>query len=644
MDVAKYRALFIEDAREHLGELSRLLVQAEKAGEPGGIIQEVFRHVHSIKGMAATMGYDPIAVLAHRLEDVVSERRHATARLETSTVDLVLRAVDALAAQVECIADGRSLEEPFGLLRELTELQETHAQENTGSPVTAPKTETAIADEKKEAEGDFLDVYVRLSDICSSPSVRAFLLHRKLGTVGGLLAATPTMDAIRGNPNSGRELHFRFADSRRRVQIERILAQSPDIERISLTTHVDPPSPAEQKKKAPLAPSASAERGVDGVQMSVTVRVRTDVLDDLIDTLGALFIDRERLHMSLGESASHDVRAALDDIGGRIRQVHEKIMAVRMTPMRTVIDRYPRLVRDLSQSLGKIVELQIEGDDIELDRAILEVLDTPLIHIIRNAVDHGIEHPAERVERGKAPGGRLRIAARRDRGTIFLEVEDDGRGIDTAFVRQEAMRRGVVDDATLASMHDEEVLLLLCTPGFSTKGEVSDISGRGVGMDIVRDQVESLGGGLSILSRVGEGTRIILRVPLTLAIIPVLVLESSGMNLAVPVAKVLGVRDFDPLARAAVMYQDAAVELVLLSDVLGLPRSSKQSQVLLIDQGVRVVGMLVDRIVEHLDVVVKPLGAPLERLEYFSGATILGDGRPVLILDPPKILRLRRAA
>ncbi|HET6344382.1 MAG TPA: chemotaxis protein CheA, partial [Myxococcota bacterium] len=431
--------------------------------------------------------------------------------------------------------------------------------------------------------------------------------------------------------------------------VRQVLANVPDVEAVTFDA-------GERAVTAIAAPEPPATgRGADASgEMSkslATLRVRADLLDDIMDSIGELFIARERLRLLAGDAIHPDLRSAVDGLGNRIRQLHDQVIQARMTPMRTLTDRYPRLVRDLCRSLGKDVELEVRGRDIEIDRAILDNLDAPLIHTLRNAVDHGIEAAAVRAGRRKPAAGRVTISATRDRDSVLVMVEDDGAGLDPERLREVAVARGLISAEQAAALSLRDAHFLICLPGFSTKSEVSDISGRGVGMDVVAERIEALGGSLVIESERERGTRFIFRLPQTLAIIPVLLVRSGGSTFAVPIAKVVAVREAveevlpQPDGSRYLAYQHGLLPIVSLAGLLRLQRvGGPEPLVVVLEVGPDLHALGIDGVVGYREVVVKSLGEPLESLEWFAGATLLGDGQPILILDVARTLKLRSAA
>ncbi|MEL6543070.1 MAG: chemotaxis protein CheA [Myxococcota bacterium] len=631
MDMDKYRALFIEESREHLSELSRLLAGLEKNPEPSATVDECFRHIHSVKGMAASMGYDPIANLAHRFEDGVDTYRGTQRAPSGEVVDLFLRGVDALVDQVESIAAKQALDEHIDLLRELSSVLSQELEPPQSAPTHVPVPPSAGP----------VTLIVELEEDTNAPAVRAFLVYRKLDGLVNVLECEPPLSQIRSGGFSGRTVRFSLDGEIDAGAILEEVKSVPDVKSAVLETRS-----ADEPNEVEPVPSEEVKRSRPVVESS-TVRVRVDILDRLIDGVGELFIVREQLRNLLDEGGNPELRSALGSLESRIRDLHGQVLAVRMTPLRTLTDRYPRIVRDLARNLSKDVDVVVDGDEIELDRAILEALDTPFLHTLRNAVDHGIEPPDERIESGKANPAKLSLSASRDRDTVVVTIADDGRGLDADRLRDVAVERGLMTRTQADALTAREAHFLICLPGFSTKAEVSDVSGRGVGMDVVRGKIEGLSGTLDIESEPGVGTQFIFRLPLTLAIINALLIEVQGRRFAIPVAKVVAVREVgdDGVEEAGgaryLSFRHTLAPIYPLGEVLGLGSQRDAEQVVVFEDGRDLAAVAVERIVGYQEIVVKPLGEPLDRMESFSGATILGDGEPILILDLVALLRTR---
>lgn len=654
--MSKYKALFVEESREHLSELNRLLVVLEGSGEPAPLIDDIFRHAHSIKGMAASMQYDAIVTLAHRIEDVVGARRASGGGFERQLIDLLLRGVDALSSQVETVEADREIDAHDDLVNELVEASTPDstppeperkrstkkAAEKASNPKEREQSKTTSrpASASEPARGA-RTVSVTLDGECKTPGVRLFLVHKKLAELASVVSCVPSLDDMKRGQVAGRWAQFTVGPGQDDGALRDALLRVGEVEAVEIAT-------ADEVAVGP-APRAQ-EAAVDAAVSSATVRVRTDTLDSLIDNVGELYILRERLENLLAEAVEPELRTTLDTLSAQIREVHSQVLTVRMTPMRTLTGRYPRMVRDLARSLGKEVELEIEGAEIELDRAVLDGLDSPLVHTLRNAVDHGIESADERLKSGKPEAGTIRIVASRDRDTVVVVIEDDGRGLDAEALRQHAVDNGLMAAAQAEALSARDCYFLICAPGFSTKAEVTGVSGRGVGMDAARAKIESFGGSLDIESEKGRRTRFIFRLPLTVAIINALLVDAGRRLFAIPVSKVVAVRDAtedtikEAGGRVYLSFRHALAPVFPLWELLQLHSDERPEHIVVIEDGRDLIAVSVDRVVGYHEVVVKPLGDPLDRLELFAGATILGDGQPILILDLPKAVRMRAAA
>ena len=535
MDMSQYRDLFLAEAREHLQNMSELITEFESSPPDQEKINALFRSAHSLKGMAASMDYGPVADLAHRMEDLITRIRGGEFSFGGRVSSLLLEGVDLLALFIDDIAAGR----PFS--SDITPLSGRFADFNPSS----------------EAEG----------------------------------ATPPAIYTAPGKPTVARP------------------------ERISEPIH--------------------------------TVRVRTEILDRLIDTTGELFTNRYRLQSITEVLDAPRLKETLNDLGRLLRELHLMVMQARLVPFARLADRFPHVVRDLARQRGKELSFIIEGREVELDRRVLEELADPLLHILRNAVDHGIEAPEKRKVAGKQSVGRIRLSAYRDRDLAVIEVEDDGRGMDPDRLVETAVARGLISAEQGAALSPGEAFMLTCLAGFSTAEEVTDISGRGVGMDAVRATVQSMGGSLAIESVAGLGSRIILRLPVRIAIINVLLVATGDCRVALPVSSVmrtLEIKREEMLfrdRRPYLLLDDEEVPLLSLSRILGLPEQRDKGgfiPVIIARFKGKVSGLLAERVLGQREIHVKPIGRPLNRMSGLAGGGILGDGEVVFVLDPATLL------
>ena len=534
MDMSHYRELFISESREHLRTFNELIVALEKDAEDRENIDALFRMAHSIKGMAAAMGYEELATLAHKIEDLMDKVRKKIFPFAPAIADLLLEGSDFLDAMLSDIEANVTVERDFSRLVE--------------------KLVGYVHGEKKE----------------------------------------------------------------------------------------EVPPPPEEEKGA--APSEKRETRPEPPQ---TIRVRTDVLDSLINITGELISNKNRL-MNIGkDSSSAPLNEALAELGKLLQGLHNEVLNVRMMPFASISDRFPRIIRDLAQKSGKDVSFDIEGKEIELDRGILEQLSDPLVHLLRNAVDHGLETGAERRLSSKEEQGRIRLSVSREKDQVIVAIEDDGRGMDPAKLIASALDKGLIKPEEARGLSPREAFLLTCIPGFSTAQEVTDVSGRGVGMDVVRSTIRSLGGSLAIDSEVGRGSRIALKLPLTIAIINVLLVKCANLTLAVPVTRILrtleiGRSEITTRGKQKYIYlDDEAIPLVSMNRIFGIQAASPPGPGIPLFVGEvkgRRVGLVVDRFLGQQEVFVKSLGRPLGKMKGLAGGAILGNGEVVFILDIANIL------
>ncbi len=660
VDLSKYLSLYVAEAGEHLAGFARDLVLLEEAARTGlgasarDAIDSCFRHAHSVKGMSGSMQLDGIGALAHRAEDLVDVFRRDPARLDAPAVDVLLAAADVLQDMVQLAATGANPPADAATMERLAEV--TRRLDRDAAPPEAPPA----AGPTREASDDGaqrrpdappapvvrplrrITAEVEIAGSCPVPAVRAFLVVKKLGALGAVAKATPSVDDLRAGRIPGKKLAVLLDTAEPLQAIERALAQISDIAAVTLREPEEEPAPA----RAP----APAARERDAAEASRTVRVRTEILDGFLDAVGELILATARIREVGKTLLPQGPRAPLDEsvdrLHGIVKDLHDKVMAVRMTPLAVVTERLPRAARDVARKLGKQVEVEVHGAEIELDRAILDELSDPLLHVLRNAVDHGIEPPHLRVLAGKPATGKILVQARRERSRVIIEISDDGKGMDPAKLRAAAVARGTLTEAQAAALADREALLLACLPGLSTAGTVTDVSGRGVGLDAVKRTVETVGGTIELESAPGAGSRVTFRLPLTVAVQPVLLVRVGDEVLGLPIAKVHGAAQvemsrLDRSRGAPVLaYAGDLVPVHDLTRLLGFPvEGARDDRAVVVAEGADGrVGLAVDALLGQQDAVLKPLGVPLDAVPGLSAVTVLGNGRPVFILDVQRLL------
>jgi two-component system chemotaxis sensor kinase CheA len=622
MSDSELRDDFLAEAGDLVQRLGEQLVALERAPDDAGLLNAVFRAFHTVKGGAGFLALEPMVQMCHHAEDLLNEARSGTVRLAPTQMDALLEALDLLGAMMEALAQAAPMPHaPDELLQRLRPPGTTVPTD----PAPAPAGD-GIGDDEFEA---LLDDLHGEGGAPGTPagggggSIDDSEFEALLDTLYGRNGApgAPTADA----PAPAVAGKAGIDDD----EFERLLDQ--------LHGQGNGPGAAAPPPTAAPAPVPPAPRAAAAPESSV--RVDTGRLDTLVNRAGELVLARNRLLSLASRSGDESLLAAAGELDRIADDLHGAVLGMRMQPVRRLFQRFPRIVRDLARQLGKQIELVLEGEDTELDRSLVEALADPLIHLLRNAVDHGLEAPAERERAGKPAGGRVKLSASQHGERIVIVVADDGRGMDPDVLRRKAVEKGVIDEAQAARLGEAESLELIFRPGFSTAGAVSDISGRGVGMDVVKTRVAELGGTLQVRSRPGHGSELELAVPLTLAIVRVLMVRVGGRMLAVPLANVEEVFELaagqDGLldGRVVAAYRGRALPLGDLAGwagVAGVPAR----HVVVVHAGHMRIGCLVHEVIGREDVMVKPLGPLFDGVAGVAGATVTGDGRLALVLDP----------
>ena len=623
----QYLDLYLAEAQEHLDTLNRGILDLESGGG-GGSLDEAFRAAHTIKGMSAMMGHDAVAAVAHRLEDRLDEVRAGRVEVDPELIDELLAGADALARAIDEAATGGGDADD--------DASETAAADSDLAPATAvPDVEAP--------EGTDWVVGVVLSDDCQLKAARAVLIARSVARVCSVLATQPIAfdDAFDG------EMRLFIDGIVDPVELEETIRAAGEVEVVEVRAVGESAATAGagDSGRPGSAPEAERQRsaGVEGVTGAHHVRVDRRQLIDLADGMGDLGILVGRLER-LAADAPVTLRDVVEDVGRRVRELQSTIMALRMVPAGLVFDRLPRVVRDTARSLGKEVDFRLEGRDIELDREILEELVDPLVHLLRNAIDHGLEDREARIAAGKPPRGRLELRVTREQSSVLIEVADDGRGVARDKVLERSRTLGLITPDRPQDLSDEDVLRLLSQPGFSTAEGVSSVSGRGVGMDAVVTRIRTLGGGVSLRSVDGKGSTFSLRLPITLALIQALRVRVGEEDYAIPLTHVREALDLEKERvvrrgeREVVRYRGKDVELVRLRSVLGSAAEGSETEAVVTELADRRAALAVDRLVGREPIVVKGFDAAVGTLKVFSGAALLADGRPALVLDPISLI------
>jgi len=629
MDLSQYAELFLAESREHLSACNQLLLEWERSPANLAPVGGLFRAVHTVKGMAATMGYARVTDLAHRAENLLDLVRRGGRPATDDLLQLLFRARDALEHAVELSVVGR--EDEIDVAEVVADLEGAAAHLGPHPPAPSPRSGEGErgGEVPPVAVGRLVQVTLRAE--APLKGGRALLVIKKAQAVGPVQAVTPPESAFEADEFDGR-FSFRIGGAAGVAEIERAVRAAGEVEHV--TVGGEERRPASGADSLPAAPETKSRH----------IRVDLGRLDGLMDLIGELVTVRGRLN----ELAAYARDPAIDDVAIQVsrlsRELQAEIIQARMTPVWQVFDRFPRLVRDLARELGKQVAFRVEGKEIELDRAILDELGDPLLHLLRNAVDHGVESQAERRRRGKKPEAEIVLAAVRERASVAISVSDDGRGIDRKSILERAKRDGVVDPHAEA-LTDDQLLRVLARPGFSTAEAVTSVSGRGVGIDVAVTRIRALGGSIEIRSVEGKGTTFVMRLPVTLAIVRALIAGVGAERYALPLTYVSETVEFGVQAtttvegREAIVLRDRVVPLVHLRRLLGVSGDAPtRCPIIVLEMGERRSGIVVDGMLGQQEIVVKGFDAPQGTLPVFSGATIMGDGVPALILDAGGLL------
>ncbi|HEX4280791.1 MAG TPA: chemotaxis protein CheA [Solirubrobacteraceae bacterium] len=659
MDTSEYMPMFVAESREHLEQLNLAIVRLEENPKDRRTVEEIFRIAHSLKGMSATMGFSRIAELTHEMEDVFELLRQRTNGLPAEAIDTVFACLDALSAAVEAIeVDGQESLDPAPVVARLRSLvrPRTPEQEMARVGIADPLDHAAVI-AAQEAGARVVRVRVALSPDVLMPAVRAHMVLVALADHGEILASSPPPDGV--EQFQGSQIDAWIASDHEDETIAAYVGAVSEVLTVEVTavpaggtkaaaTSDGPPArrAVDPAKGAP-APHAvePAKRAAAPVEATVkttqtrTVRVDAERLDALMHSMGELVIHRTAVEALTANLEIEGLQHAVQELTRSSQSLQAMVMQVRMIPVDVVFLRFPRLIRDLSTKLEKEVKLELVGSETELDRTVVDALGDPLVHLVRNAVDHGLEGPEDRLAAGKPRHGTIQIAARHAGGSVVIEVRDDGNGIDPHAIARKALSLGMIDEDAAAAIDMRGAVELLFTSGFSTAEATSDISGRGVGMDAVREKIRQLGGEVVIDSTPGAGTLAQIRLPLTLAIVSALQVDVSGAPFAIPIDRIertlrLSEQTVRSVAgKPMLVLEDGVLPLLDGAEVFGDQTVADHAFVVIIRTQDRRLALAVDDLVGQRELVTRPLPEIVSDGQPVSGGAALADGRIALIVD-----------
>ena len=628
-DAARYAELFLTESRDNLVAVNEALLRLERDTRDSAAIDAAFRAVHTIKGMAGVMGYGAVADLAHDMEALLAGARDEHRGLRGDDPPLLFEAADALEAAIEASVAGRSDEVDVNAICARLRGWSTgmHAVPSTVGEFLLPP-------------GEGIGVTVTMSKDAPLRGARAMIVLQRARSLGHVVAVVPD-ERLLAEEAFEQTFAFRLKTNASRDLIAETLKAAGHVESVRV---VREPHAADRAAASLDRADTAWNAGTLKTPLQRYVRIDLRRLDGLMNLMGELVIARGRLEQSVAMHNDPALHDAAGSVSRLIAEMQTGILSSRMVPVWQVFDRFPRVVRDAARSLGKELDFTVEGREIELDRALLDQIGDPLVHLLRNAIDHGIEDPGQRVAAGKDRTGRLILSASRDRSSVVIRVTDDGRGIDRARMLARGQEEGILDPAR-TELSDEDLLKIIARPGFSTAERVTTLSGRGVGVDAVVSRVRSIGGSVELRSTLGKGTSITIRLPVTLAIIQALLARVGEETYALPLTHVRETLQLTPSVIKRVrgtqvlVLRDEVLPLLSLRQIVELPvRDPEGSQVVVLEVADRRAGLVVDQLRGQQEIVVKPIDGARGAASCFSGATILGDGVPALILEATSLL------
>ena len=691
MDVSQYLEIFIDESNEHLQSLSDQLMILEKEPENSDTINEIFRAAHSLKGMAGTMGYKRMQNLTHDMENVFSEVRNGNIKVTSDMCDVLFQCLDALESYVTNIQntqdEGTDDNEP--IIKALNsfiggneeESKETPAAKETATQAAGEGTsELTFADFEMNAVNEALkkglgvyEITVTVDENCILKAARAFLVFKNLEGHGDVIKSEPSTQDIE-DEKFDKEFTIVVVSHESMEEITEIVKNVSEIksaEAKAITTPFPETQEKEEKEEpkkeetaaAPAAPKeakkedakkstvlqqAKKAAAANNKAVSHTVRVDIDKLDVLMNLVSELIIAKNGLvSASISEEGAATANnqkftEQIEYLERVTTNLHESVMKVRMMPIEGVISKFPRMIRDLNKKLNKKMELYITGEETELDRTVLDEIGDPIMHLLRNSADHGLESAEVRAERGKPEVGSIYLNAFQEGNNVVIEVADDGNGIDVEKVKSKAVEKGTLTQEQADALTEKEAVDLLFKPSFSTSDKITDVSGRGVGLDVVKSKIEALGGDVEVKTKYGEGSTFSIRLPLTLAIIQALMVKLGDEKYAISLGSIETIEDVPVSdikyvhAKEVINLRGSVIPLIRLRDVLDIPGEAEESDtiiVVIVRKGDKLAGLVVDSLIGQMEIVIKSLGKYININRMISGATILGDGSVALIID-----------
>ncbi|MEK5255378.1 chemotaxis protein CheA [Paenibacillus sp. FSL F4-0125] len=690
MDMNQYLSMFIDESNDHLQSLNESMMGLEANPEDLSIVQVIFRSAHTLKGMAATMGFEDLASLTHQMENVLDLVRNNKLRMQDFIFDTLFKSLDALESMVEDITGGGEGKADVSAI--VSSLQAivrgeipvegggasaaaTPAAQAGETPIHLDEFQFSVLEQSIQEGHHALYVDVTIRKDCQLKAVRAYMVFDLLERSGEVVKSFPSVQDIEQEKfDQSFSLYYITQKTADQIQamimnlseIDKVTAVALDQESLKMlgqesasavsevaATAVEvetAPAPVASAKPSPTKDESNKPVAAKtGGAPSRTIRVDIERLDVLMNLFSELLIDRVRLEQLASEVQNSDLTETVEHMGRVSGDLQNIVMKLRMVPVDTVFNRFPRMVRDLAKSLDKKVDLIVTGAETELDRTVIDEIGDPLVHLLRNAVDHGIESISDRIAAGKPETGTVHLRAFHSGNHVFIEIEEDGTGIYPEKVLKSAVKKGVITQEQAANMTDEEAYQLLFAPGFSTAEVISDVSGRGVGLDVVKAKISSLGGNVTIYSSPGKGTNFSVQLPLTLSIIAAMLIRLGSEKYAIPLSSIVetGIVKNTQIrtihGNKMLEFRNSHIPLVSLSRLFSVPdydeSTEEETEIVVVRKGERLVALAVQDFIGQNEIVIKNLGKYLPEIQGISGATILGDGQVALIIDPNAFIK-----
>lgn len=663
LDIGQYINIFVEESREHLQIMNDVMLELEKNPSDLGHINEIFRVAHTLKGMSGTMGFHNMANLTHEMENLLQAARSEEISLSQEVIDILFECFDALDLSVNKIIEEGVEDEDTneGLINEIrrTLNQELVKDDATVSKALGMELDTytlEVISKASDKGSNAFRIKFTLEEACMLKSARAFIIFSELEDLGEVIYSNPSVEDIEDEKFESSFDVILITEETKEVVTKKLsgISEVKSVEidlydQNEISKEVEKHEKAQEVQKKPEStekvnkqdsakkPQASQATG----KIGKTVRVDIDRLDNLMNLVSELIIIKTRMDDLSESSSREDMGETIEYLERITTSLHDAVMKVRMVPIERVFNRFPRLVRDLSRDLNKDIELQMSGEETEVDRTVIDEIGDPLIHLIRNSIDHGIELPEEREKAGKSRQGTVILKSYPDGNNVVIQVEDDGKGIDHEVIKRKSTEKGIISEREAENLSVEDSISLLFAPGFSTTEEVSDVSGRGVGLDVVKSKIESINGNIEVLSEKGKGSKFIIRIPLTLAIIQALLVKLQEEIYAIPLSSIIEITTIeessirDIQGQEMTLYRGTTIPIVRLNEIMNLEASNQEEEltVIIIRKGDKQAGVIVDSLIGQQEIVIKGLGKYLNNVNYISGATILGNGSISLIVD-----------